>query len=47
VAIIRCSQPRWFTKFERLYAYLREEEEPRTVHGVAADDTEKVADEAE
>ena len=31
----------------RLYAYLREEEEQWTVHGVAADDTEKIADEAE
>src|SRR5882757_11146538 len=30
-----------------LYAYLREEEEQWTVHGVAADDREKVADEAE
>ena len=30
-----------------LYAYLRKEEEQWTVHGVAADDPEKVADEAE
>jgi hypothetical protein len=30
-----------------LYAYLREEEEQWTVHGVAADDPEKVAVEAE
>jgi hypothetical protein len=30
-----------------LYAYLREEEEQWTVHGVAADDTQKVAGEAE
>jgi hypothetical protein len=28
-------------------AYLRKEEEQWTVHGAAADDTEKVADEAE
>src|SRR6202030_4848621 len=34
-------------QLSRLYAYLREEEEQWTVHGVAADDTEKVADEAE
>jgi len=31
----------------RIYAYLRKEEEQWTVYGVAADDTEKVADEAE
>jgi len=30
-----------------LDAYLREEEEQWTVHGVAADDTQKVAGEAE
>ena len=34
-------------QLSRLYAYLREEEEQWTVHGAAADDTEKVADEAE
>src|SRR4029077_8319561 len=34
-------------QLSRLYAYLREEEEQWTVHGVAADDSEKVADEAE
>src|SRR5467141_1146944 len=31
----------------RLYAYLREEEEQWTVYGAAADDSQKVADEAE
>src|SRR6266581_8707448 len=30
-----------------LYAHLREEEEQRTVHGVAANDAQKVAGEAE
>src|ERR1700726_937868 len=30
-----------------LYAHLREEEEQRTVYGVAANDTQKAADEAE
>jgi hypothetical protein len=38
---------RALSRVSRLYAYLREEEEQWTVHGVAADDSEKDADEAE
>src|SRR6202030_1471038 len=34
-------------QFSRLHAHLCEEEEQWTVHGVAANDTQKVADEAE
>jgi hypothetical protein len=34
-------------QFSWLHAYLREEEEQRTVHGVAADDPQKVANETE
>jgi len=50
---MRSTQRQWREKgngdvqLSRLYAYLREEEEQWTVHGVAADDTEKAADEAE
>src|SRR2546429_2970464 len=36
-----------FRSLSRLHAYLREEEEQRNVHGAAANDPQKVADEVE